>query len=403
MKSYRYVARDSTGSRKKGLTQANSSNDVLDWLCAQGCTPISIDEISASTSKTKRASRRKRIRSADMSAFCWQLTTMLEGGIPITTALDTIGEDTDNLQLQRILNQLSEKVKRGQPFSESVAEYPKIFNHLSCALILAGETGGNIAEVLRKLAEYFDSRDKLGKKVKGAMTYPIFVLSFITLIVIAIMAFIVPKFRIMFDQLGGELPAFTKGFMWFYDALCHNMHYIIGAVVLLIVSLILVSKTKKGHYFFSKTVLRLPLFGKVLSRTFVAVFCRTMSTLLTAGVSVLEVFDILAGMTRNDIIKTAIVQTREHILGGSNISLSMAATGFFPNMVVKMIQVGEESGSLPIVLERTSDHYERKVDATITAMTGLLEPIMIVTVGAVVSVVVIALYLPIFSMSNVSA
>jgi len=327
---------------------------------------------------------------------------MLEGGIPITTALDTIGEDTDNLQFQRILNQLSEKVKRGQPFSESVAEYPKIFNHLSCALILAGETGGNIAEVMRKLAEYFDSRDKLGKKVKGAMTYPIFVLSFITLIVIAIMAFIVPKFRIMFDQLGGELPAFTQGFMWFYDALCSNLHYIIGAIVLLIVSLVLLSKTKKGHYFFSKTVLRLPLFGKVLSRTFVAVFCRTMSTLLTAGVSVLEVFDILAGMTSNDIIKGAIVQTREHILGGSNISLSMAATGFFPNMVVKMIQVGEESGSLPVVLERTSDHYERKVDATITAMTGLLEPIMIVTVGAVVLVVVLALYLPIFTISDVT-
>jgi len=401
MKSYRYIARDSAGTRKKGLTQAMSSTDVLEWLCEQGFTPISIDEISASSSKSKRTSRRKRIKSADLAAFCWQLTTMLEGGIPITTALDTISEDTDNLQLQAVLQQISEKVKKGQPFSESVAEFPKVFNRLCCALVLAGETGGNIAQVMRKLAEYFDSRDKLAKKVKGAVAYPVFVLSFIVLIVVAIMAFIVPKFRIMFDQLGGQLPAFTQGFMWFYDTLCHNLLYIIGGLVLLIISAVVISKTTKGHYWFSKIILRVPLFGKVFSRTFVAVFCRTMSTLLTAGVSVLEVFDILSGMTGNDIIKSAIVQTREHILGGSNISLSMAATGFFPNMVVKMIQVGEESGSLPRVLEKTSEHYERKVDTTVTTLTSLLEPIMIVSVGAVVSVVVIALYLPIFSMSDV--
>ncbi len=402
MKSYRYIARDLEGARKKGLTQAITSNDVLDWLRGQGFTPISINEITTSTPTTRRATHRKRVKSADLGAFCWQLTTMLEGGIPITTALDTISEDTDNLQLQQVLQQISDKVKKGQPFSECAAEFPKIFNKLSCAILLAGETGGNLADVLRKLAEYFDSRDKLAKKIKGAIAYPIFVLSFIVLIVIAIMAFIVPKFRMMFEQLGGKLPAFTQGFMWVYDMLCQNLIYIIGLIVILIVTSVFINKTPKGHHWFSKMVLSTPLFGKVLKRSFIAIFCRTMSTLLTAGVSVLDVFDILSGMTGNDVIKSAIVQTREHIIGGSNISLSMAATGFFPNMVVKMIQVGEESGSLPIVLERTSDHYERKVDSIITTMTSLLEPIMIITVGAVVSVVVIALYLPIFTMSDIS-
>ena len=152
---------------------------------------------------------------------------------------------------------------------------------------------------------------------------------------------------------------------------------------------------------FSKLALRLPLFGKVFSQAFIVTFCRTTATLLTSGVSVLEAFNILTGMTDNDIIKSAIMRTREHIVSGSNISLSMAAAGFFPNMVVKMIQVGEESGSLPAVLERASQHYERKVDATVTTMMSLLEPIMIVSVGAVVSVVVIALYLPIFTMSDI--
>jgi len=390
------------GTQKRGLAQAASSTDVLNHLLEQGLTPISVDEISVAPTKSRRAKLRKRLKSADLSALCWQLTTMIEGGIPITVALDTIAEDSENSHLEPILRRISEKVKKGQSFSDGIAEFPKVFNKLSCALILAGETGGNLGDALRRLAEYFDNRDKLGKKVKGAMAYPVFVMGFIILIVIFIMAFIVPRFRTMFDQLGGKLPAFTQGFMSFYDILHHNIIYIIGSVFILIVSIVVISKTKKGHFFLSRTILSMPLFGKVFSQAFVASFCKTMSTLLTAGVSVLEVFDVLSGMTNNDILKSAIVQTREHLVGGSNISSSMAATRAFPNMVIKMIQVGEESGSLPTVLERTCEHYERKVDSTITTMTSLLEPIMIVSVGAVVSVVVIALYLPIFTMSNVA-
>ena len=402
MKSYKYIARDSRGAQKKGLAQAASSTDVLGYLQGQGLTPIAVNEISSGTKKRRGIKLCKSFKAADLSALCWQLTTMIEGGIPITIALDTIAEDSDNAHLEPILRNISEKVKKGQSFSDGLAEFPKVFNRLSCALILAGETGGNLGGALRKLAEYFTNRDKLTKKIKGATAYPIFVLSFIVLIVIFIMAFIVPRFRTIFDQLGGKLPAFTRGFMGFYDILHHNLLYIIGSVVLLVVSCIVISKTKKGHYFFSKLALVIPLFGNVFRQAFVTTFCKTMSTLLSSGVSVLEVFDVLSGMSSNDILKSAVLQTKENLIGGSNISSSMATTGLFPNMVIKMIQVGEESGSLPTVLERTSEHYERKVDATITTMTNLLEPIMIVSVGAVVAVVVIALYLPIFTMSDVA-
>lgn len=402
MKNYEYVARDMAGKQKKGIAKAANSNEVLNQLREQGLTPISVKEVtSKGAPKVRQKGRRKRIKSADLAALCWQLSTMLEGGIPITTALDIIGDDTDNAQLQGILKQISEKVKKGQPVSECIAEYPKVFNKLSCAMILAGETGGNIAKAIGKLAEYFENRDKLAKKVKGAMAYPLFVLSFIIIIVIFIMAFIVPRFRKIFDQIGGTLPAFTRGFMGFYDLLRYNILYIIGGVIVLIVFASLFSKTKRGHYIFSKLSLTLPLFGKILSQAFVATFCRTTSTLLASGVSVLEAFNILTGMTDNDIIKAAITQTRENIVGGSNISLSMSSAGFFPNMVIKMIQVGEESGSMPEVLAKTSEHYERKVDSTVTTLLSLLEPIMIISVGAVVSVVVIALYLPIFTMSDI--
>ena len=403
MKSYKYVARSSTGIQKRGLVQAASSDDVLRHLQEQGYTPISVDETSTGSSKRQRTSGSKRIKSAELSAFCWQMTNMFEGGIPITTALEMIAEDTDNAYLREVLEHISEKVKKGESFSAGIADYPNVFNKLSYALVMAGETGGNMADAMKRLAGYFDRRDKLSKKLKGATAYPVFVLSFIVLIVIFIMAFIVPRFKTIFDQLGGQLPLFTRGFMGFYDMLSNNLLYIIGSIIVLIISGVLASKTKKGHYYFSKAALRIPLLGKVFSQAFVATFCKTMSTLLSAGVSVLEVFDVLRGMSGNDIIRSAIERTRENIVEGSNISLSMAETGFFPNMVIKMIQVGEESGSLPTILDRTSEHYERKVDAAVNTLTSLLEPIMIISVGAVVAVVVIALYLPIFTMSDMPA
>jgi type IV pilus assembly protein PilC len=400
MKSYGYVARDLTGILKRGHLQGTCSNEVLNQLRQQGFTPISVKEISQTAKKEQQRGRRKRIRSADLATVCWQLATMLQGGIPITTALDIISEDTDNLLLRDILRQLADKVRKGQPFSESVAEFPRVFNRLSCAMVLAGETSGNLANVVSKLAEYFDNRDKIAKKVKGAMAYPLFVLTFITLIVIFIMAFIVPRFRKIFDQMGGTMPAFTRGFMNFYDILVHNLPYIVGGLAALVFLVVSYAKTQSGHQWFSRFVLKIPIFGKILTNAFVATFCRTTSTLLLAGVTVIEAFNILTGMTDNDIIRSAITRTKDNIEGGSNISTSMAQAGFFPNMVIKMIQVGEESGSTAEVLDKTSEHYERKVDTMVTALMSLLEPVMIVTVGAIVSVIVIALYLPIFTMSD---
>ncbi len=399
MKSFKYSACDASGARKEGLTQAESDNDVIAWLREHGYTPVSVQEIAqALQQKNPKGRRHKRIKSAEIAALCWQVTTMVEGGIPITTAFETISDDIENLQLQDILRQILDKMRRGESFSASVSEFPQVFDQLSRAIILAGETSGNLPEALKRVAEHFDSRDKLARKVKGAMAYPIFVLCFIVLIVIFIMSFIIPRFRTIFDQFGNELPAFTQAFMDFYDIVRHNLLFIIGFVFISVCLAIFTSKTPKGHRLFSRLALRMPLFGKIISQAFVSTFCKTTATLLAAGVSVLEVFDILSTMTKNDVIKDAIVKAREYIVQGSNVSLGLATAGFFPNMVVKMIQVGEESGSLPQVLERTSDYYERKVDSTINTVLGLLEPIMIVTVGAIVLVVILALYLPIFSM-----
>ncbi|MHC4666469.1 MAG: type II secretion system F family protein [Planctomycetota bacterium] len=402
MESFKYVASDSSGARRQGLTEAVCSTDVISWLREQGFTPISVDRVSTDVRKARRSFSPRRIKSADLAAVCWQLTTMVEGGITLTTALETIAEDIENRNLQKVLLQVLERMERGESFAESISHYPKVFNPLSYAVILAGESGGHLALALRRVAEYFDTRDKIAKKVKGAMAYPIFVFAFIVLIVIFIVTFIIPRFRDIFDQFAGQLPAFTRGFLGVYDVVSRNLVFILGgALALLILASVFHAKTKTIHRLFSRIALRLPLFGKILKQAFLTTFCRTMATLIEAGVPVLDVFDILAALSHNDVISTAITRTREYIVEGSSISLGMSAAEFFPNMVIKMTQVGEESGSLARVLNRTADYYERKVDSTITTFLALLEPTMILTIGAIVLVVVLALYLPIFTMSDV--
>jgi type IV pilus assembly protein PilC len=400
MKSFTYAARDAGGARRDGILAANSRNEVLEMLHRRRLTPVGIQETVVKKTAGPKASRR-RVRSADLGAMCWQLSTMLEGGMSITAALDVIAADTENLQLRQLLQQVRTKVSEGRLLSESFGGSPKIFGRLAVAIIVAGETSGDLAQALSTLAEHFDNRDRLAKKIRGAVAYPIFVLTLIAAIIIGMMTLIVPRFQLIFNQLGGKLPAFTQAFMRSYDVLCGNALSFVVALALGIGATMLLSRTQGGHCFLSKLVLRLPLFGRLFCESFVALFCRTTATLLHAGVPVLDALEILRGMTSNDVMIVAIARAKQHVMGGSNIAAGLAAAGFFPNMVVKMTQVGEESGNLPAILRKTSEHYERRVASTIDTLTGLLEPLMITTIGAIVLVVVIALYLPIFTMSDV--
>jgi type IV pilus assembly protein PilC len=400
MKSYTYVARDAGGARRDGMLAANSSNEALEVLRHRQLTPIGIQETLVKGAKDRKSAR-GRVKSADLGAMCWQLSTMLEGGMSITAALDIIAEDTENLQLRQVLQQARTRVSEGRLLSDGLGGAPKVFNRLAIAMIVAGETSGDMGQALRSLAEHFDSRDRIAKKIRGAIAYPIFVVTLITVVIIGIMTVIMPRFQAIFNQLGSKLPAFTQAFMAFYDTLRHNALYFVVAGALATGAGVLLSRTKGGHRFWSRLVLRMPLFGKLFRESFVALFCRTIATLLESGVPILDALEILRGMTTNDVIVSAIARVKQHVTGGSNVALGMAAAGFFPNMVVKMTQVGEESGDLSAILRKTSDHYERRIASTIEAMTSLLEPFMIVTIGAIVLVVVIALYLPIFTMSDV--
>jgi type IV pilus assembly protein PilC len=404
MITYRYVALDYTGKMKEGLTNAACETDVLGWLREQGCTPVSVDLVDSGVKRSWRIPLFQRVRASELAAVFWQLTTMVDGGITIAEGLEAIAEDIENARLEKILRRILARIERGGAFSEGMTEFPKVFNKLTCSLIMAGETGGNIAEAFKRVAEFFTNRDKLARKVKKATAYPVFVVGFIIFIVIMIMTLVIPRFRDIFAQIGaGQLPAYTRNFMACYDFIVHNSYYIIGSVLLVIIVTVLAyTRIPTVHYLFSALVLRLPLFGKLFKQAFVASFCRTMSNLLRGGVPVLEVFDILCDMTSNDVMRAALSRTRTDIVSGASIHLSMAGTKFFPNMVIKMVRAGEESGSLWKLLDRTAEYYEEKVDALISAMTSLLEPILIIMVGVIVLAVVVALYLPIFSLSDIA-
>lgn len=399
MRSYTYVARDTAGIRRDGTLAANSPQEALAILRHKRLTPVGIQEAVLPAAKAHKTVRR-RVKSADLGATCWQLSTMLQGGMNITAALEVVAEDAENVQLREILQQARGRVSEGRLLSDGLNGFPKVFNRLAIAIIAAGETSGDLGQALRALAEHFDSRDRIAKKIRGAIAYPIFVVILISLIIIAIMTVVVPRFRLIFEQLGGQLPAFTRAFMAFYDALCHHLLYFLLGGVLAVVAAVVLCRTKAGHHFLSRLLLRVPLFGRLLRESFVAAFCRTTAMLLESGVPVLDALEILRRMTANDVIAAALGRVKEHVTGGANIAVGMAAAGFFPNMVIKMTQVGEESGGLPAILRKTSDHYERKTAATIEAMTSLLEPIMITMIGGIVLIVAIALYLPIFTMSG---
>ena len=399
MKTYAYVAWDSAGACKKGVTAAESEEQALSMLRREQLTPVSLYEAAAAAKTQRSAIRIRRVKSHDLAAFCWQLGTMLGGGLPITSAIAAIADEMPNRSFETVLKDIALRVERGESLADSVAAYEKIFGRLGCAMIAAGDSSGSLTVSLQRLAEYYETRDKLIRKVRGAMAYPMFVMGFIFLIVTVMMTLIIPRFSMMLEELGDDMPAFTRMFMAGYDALMRNMPFLILAAAGAAVCVFLYSRTPSGHAKLCRLTLRIPVFGGIIKMAFVATFCRTLGTLIASGVSIIDAFTILVGMTDNDILRRGVLDTRDRLTKGVSISKSMEMSEFFPGVAVKMVHIGEESGSLSNVLEKTSESYTRKLDVLIGCLPNLLEPILIVTVGAIVLVVLLAMYLPLFSMS----
>ena len=401
MQTFEYVAWDTEGRCREGIRQALSRQDLLAQLRQEKLTPVSISEAVNETQEEIQTNvvRYRRVRSEQMATFCWQLATMLEGGLSITVAIETIAEDITNPYLEYVLKDIAARLATGETFTDSVRAHPKVFGRLACSIIMAGETGGSLSNSLQRLAEHYQQRDKLIRKVRGAMAYPIFVICFIIVIIVVLMTLIVPRFQVMFETFKGELPAFTRGFMAVYHGIVNHIVLLLMVLAALIAAAVIASKTKAGKAALYRLELNLPLIGRIKRMAFICTFCQTLASLVSSGVSILDAFLILAEMTPNQLLRNGVLLARQKMTEGVSMANSLQACGLFPGVAVKMAQIGEQSGSLVPVLEKTGEFYARKVDDLVSMMLSLLEPILIVAVGAIVLTVLLAMYLPIFSMS----
>ncbi|ARN55725.1 type II secretion system F family protein [Sedimentisphaera salicampi] len=402
MKTFKYILRDESGKQYTGTYEAVSHSEVIVWARCQGRIPVLIEELDTRKKKSRKKKRNvKHVSLSEMAAFCWQIGTMMGGGVSITESLETISDDIDNEYFEKTLNSISEDIKAGSTFTDALKKHPKVFNTFFRAMSLAGETSGNMPQVFERLADYYVKREKLLKDVKGALSYPCFVAGFVVLIVTVMGLLIIPRFKSMFEMFKNELPAFTEVYMSCYDYISRNIWWMGLIIIALWISGHFYSKTINGHRNLSKLVLRLPFFNNIIINSFITTFCQTTSTLFMSGVSVLETLEIIKAMNSNDIIRESITNIQKRIEEGDNISSAIESTEMFPNLVIKMAQVGEQSGSLSNVFDKTSEQFQRQLEGSIKAMTKMIEPVMMMLVGSLVLVTVIALYLPVFTMSDV--
>jgi len=246
MPNFKYSAKDIAGQVKEGVVTTDSEDEAMVMLREQGLIPVEIRVVASKKIKSKKRFKEKKVKAAELSSFCWQLATMIEGGIPLISAIETISEDCENENFQAVLARVMDSMQKGTTLHASMKNFPRVFDNLFCSLIMAGESGGALPEILNRLGGYYDSRDKLLRRVKTAMAYPVLVLMFVVFLVVFIMVFIIPRFKVIFDTIGGQLPLFTRMFMGFYDAIVNNILFAMVIFVLAMIGLISYSKTKRG-------------------------------------------------------------------------------------------------------------------------------------------------------------
>ncbi len=341
-----------------------------------------------------------KVAQKDVILFARQFSTMIDAGLPIIQCLDILYAQQANVTFKKMLKDIKKTVEGGSTLAEALKKYPKQFDDLFVNMIAAGEAGGILDTILRRLAAYMEKAAKLKSQVKGAMTYPVVTMIIAVIVVAVILVFVIPVFEEMFADFGGELPGPTKIVVAMSDFVKDRILYIIGGVILFVIAYKKYSSTSKGKITIDATMLKLPVFGMLLRKVAVAKFTRTMGTMLASGVAILEALDIVAKTAGNKIVEKAIYNVRSGISEGRTMADPLSESGVFPPMVCQMISVGESTGALDAMLEKIADFYDEEVDQSVENMTSLIEPFMLVFLGTVIGGLVIAMYLPIFKMAG---
>ena len=396
MKKFKYRVMTKDGERIEGRYEANSKEDVLSMINNNGYYPLKIEEIIES--KEIKVNIFDRVKTKDLSIFCRQFYTMLDAGVTIVNALSILSTELPNKRLKVVLKEILEDVKKGELLSSSMGKYNKIFPQLLIKMIESGEVSGNMDEMMLRMANHFEKENKINNKVKSAMTYPAVLSAVAVLAVIFIMTFVMPTFIGMFEEEGLELPFITKLTIGTSKFLSTHIILIAILFVLAIVGFNFYKSTDNGEILLSELKLNTPIIGTLNKKIIVSRFTRTLSTLLSSGVSLVHALPTVAGVLENKVAEDAILKIRENVIRGDLLSSSIREKGLFPSMLSSMIKIGEESGSLDDILNKTADFYDEEVEQTIQTTTALIEPLLIVVMGGVIGVIVISIMLPMFNM-----
>jgi len=401
MDVYTWEGRSRKGTMERGEISAVNEAAVRLALRRQQIQAIKIEAKAKDILKGFKFSRRKKVKEKDIVVFTRQFATMIDAGLPLVQCLEILASQQDNATLKEVLLKVKADVEAGSTFADALRKHPNVFNELFCNLVTAGETGGILDTILNRLAAYIEKSMNLKKKVKTAMVYPIAVLVIAMVVVAGMLVFVIPVFQKMFADMGGTLPAFTQMVINLSDFM-RRYFLLVGAVL---VALYFVFqryyKTENGQETIDAYLLKLPIFGSLIRKVAVAKFTRTLGTMLSSGVPILEGLDIVARTAGNKIIEKAILKTKMSIGEGKTIAEPLGASGVFPPMVVQMISVGESTGALDSMLSKIADFFDDEVDAAVAALTSLLEPLLMVFLGSAIGAIVVAMYLPIFQMASI--
>jgi len=423
MPTYSYVALDSRGKETKGTIEVASQNEAIGRVKEMGLFPTKIVERGKSEDKQpsgkkakapKRAGGRKgaldiqikipglggRVKPKVLMTFTRQLATLVDAGLPLLRGLRVLEKQERNATLRSILGELALAIEGGSTFSEALAQHPKVFNRLFVNMVKAGELGGVLEVVLKRLAEFSEKAQKIKGKIKAAMFYPIAVLIVAVGILTLLMVFVIPRFKDVFNgMLNGEpLPTFTQIVLNVSDTIKNHFVRTGIGVVIFVILFLLSLKTKLGRRIWDKFKLKVPVIGPVVSKMAIGRFTRTLGTLVSSGVPILQALTIVKETAGNVIISNAVADVHESVKEGETITTPLEASGVFPPMVVSMVDVGEQTGALPEMLMKIADNYDEEVDNSVAAMTSLLEPIMIVFLAGIVGSIVIAMFLPLIKL-----
>jgi len=399
MPVYFWKGKDRHDKTKKGEMEAPSEDVVRSELTRRKITSAKIKKKPKDLFENVSFMQPK-VKQADIIIFCRQFSTMIDAGLPIIQCLDILYAQNDNKTFKKMLKEVKANVESGQTLSEALKKYPKQFDDLFVNMIAAGEAGGILDSILRRLSAYLEKAAKLKSKIKGGMTYPIVTIVIAIVVVAIIMVFVIPVFEEMFSSMGSALPAATQLVVNLSRAIKSNIFYIIGAVIVAFFAIRRFYKTEKGKILIDDFLLKLPLFGQLIRKAAVAKFTRTMGTMLTSGVAILDALEIVARTAGNKTIEKAVFDTRTAIAEGRTMSDPLSESGVFPSMVCQMIAVGESTGALDAMLTKIADFYEEEVDQAVENLTSLIEPFMIVFLGVVIGGLVVSMYLPIFKMAG---